>query len=852
MDEYANFGYQIPLPSTSMPQISASQEKQRKRSSKACLHCRKIKSKCARPNNAVDGPCENCLNAHVDPIECVFEGATKKRGPPKGYIDTLSDKLSRLEVVVTRLSKLPNASPILDSIRASDSITAGIVDGILEKQLQDTLSASSSSSAVNPTQRRRLNSFNASPTFPGFPGMQMDMKPQIEDSFEDIADSLGQLSIDENDNIRYHGKASGLHLITNNKRHQDGIWNFPAPGIWPASHELKRLNQKELVALSGAKKCLPDIQVQEKLIELYFSYVHPVIPVIHKGWFIHNFNNPHRDDDDSAPDEKLPTLLLLCVFGVASRYSAVNNPDSPALWAAGTLYIERAREIAHLDHPNSRLSSVQAFLLLTYRSVGLGDMKSAWMFLGHAVRMAEDLGLHRDVSNFHPNGRVRLSDIQIEARKRTWHGCVILDTYISSYIGRPTAIRERDYDTRACKEDDVEEKEAWQPVEAHVTCSRDVCNLNDQDHPFNWTVPQTSYALSCFNQLSKLSALENRILEICYSIKTIADSSHLSELHKSVDKWSIDLPRHLKFTASSQRLPPPHVLTLHTAFHCTLILLHRPYIDVPSPYPSHQIMTMAANSITSIVNSLNTRHDFLNKAPSLLIYHIFTAGITHCFNLKYPDIEPVARQNLNKTMEALKAMVITWPAAGRAYDMLMDVYDIQRTEGALSAEDESGPRGIKRMLMESAEQQAQHAQSQGQSLGITFSDVFPCPTEPIRPQVPNRHPGVNMLSNELSEIPSDALFPPSYFLLPILQQDDQQQHLSNGLPPIGHSHPPAPAQPTSTPNSLSHLSYTQPPTPDTHTQPQHEQAGMRRQSQNHSQNFYPLQPTPPSHTPWNM
>lgn len=725
--------------------------------------------------------------------------------------------------MVTRLSKLPNASSLLESIRASDAVTAEIVDGVLDKQLHDAVSTS----AVNPTQRRRLNSF---------PSLQMDIKPQIEEvnggSFDEITDSLGQLSIDENSNIRYHGKASGLHLITNNRRHEQGIWNFPAPGIWPASHELKKLNQKEVVDLSGAKNCLPDTQVQEKLIELYFSYVHPVLPVIHKGWFMRNFNTP---DNQQSADEKLPTLLLLCVFGVASRYSAVNNPDSPALWAAGTLYIERAREIAHLDHPNSRLSSVQAFLLLTYRSVGLGDMKSAWMFLGHAVRMAEDLGLHRDVSHFHPNGRLRLSDIQVEARKRTWHGCVILDTYISSYIGRPTAIRSKDYDTRGCKEDEIEEKEAWQPVEAHVTCSRDVCNLNDQDHPFNWTVPQTSYALSCFNQFSRLSALENKILENCYSIKGNSENT-LSDLHKSVDKWSIDLPRHLKFTASSQHLPPPHVLTLHTAFHCTLILLHRPYVDTPSPYPSHQIMTMAANSITSIVNSLNTRHDFLNKAPSLLIYHIFTAGITHCFNLKYPDIEPVARQNLSKTMEALKAMVITWPAAGRAYDMLMDVYDIQREVDDTT--DDAGPRGIKRILMESAE-------AQGMGMGMAFSDVFPCPTEPIKPQVPNRHPGINVLSSELSEIPSDGLFSTSYYMVsgvfltefklttikgmnqPPVVQGGQ---LNNALPPMT-----APAPP----NPLPQINYT----------PSNANEQLRRQSQQ----FYDFQ-TPPSHSnaPWNM
>ena len=58
-------------PSSSVHHPSQSQQSQlndrlsRKRSSKACLHCRKIKSKCAKPNNNLDGPCENCVNANV-------------------------------------------------------------------------------------------------------------------------------------------------------------------------------------------------------------------------------------------------------------------------------------------------------------------------------------------------------------------------------------------------------------------------------------------------------------------------------------------------------------------------------------------------------------------------------------------------------------------------------------------------------------------------------------------------------------------------------------------------------------------------------------------------------------------
>lgn len=35
---------------------------------------------------------------------------------------------------------------------------------------------------------------------------------------------------------------------------------------------------------------MPDIVEQERLIELYFTYVHPAFPVVHKGHFIAQFN----------------------------------------------------------------------------------------------------------------------------------------------------------------------------------------------------------------------------------------------------------------------------------------------------------------------------------------------------------------------------------------------------------------------------------------------------------------------------------------------------------------------------------------------------------------------------------
>ena len=51
--------------------------------------------------------------------------------------------------------------------------------------------------------------------------------PELSDP-EDLHDTLGQLSLDDASQLRYHGKASGLHLLGQtervDRRAEGGIW----------------------------------------------------------------------------------------------------------------------------------------------------------------------------------------------------------------------------------------------------------------------------------------------------------------------------------------------------------------------------------------------------------------------------------------------------------------------------------------------------------------------------------------------------------------------------------------------------------------------------------------------------
>lgn len=156
-------------------------------------------------------------------------------------------------------------------------------------------------------------------------------------------------------------------------------------------------------------------------------------------------------------------LLLFSMFAIAARYSSssspppprcstptsLNSPEPTPMWTAGDNFLQLAKNLLENTYAASFPSTVQSLLLFGYREIGIGAMAQAWAYTGMAVRMAQDLGMHRAADGWARVGMGRLfGERELQERRRIWWGCVILDGYVSTYIGRPLAIFESDYDTQ--------------------------------------------------------------------------------------------------------------------------------------------------------------------------------------------------------------------------------------------------------------------------------------------------------------------------------------------------------------------------------------------------------------------
>src|ERR1700733_11497406 len=102
------------------------------------------------------------------------------------------------------------------------------------------------------------------------------------------------------------------------------------------------------------------------------------------------------------------------------------------------------------NYNRSHPTTCQSLLLLGIREVGMGNIPQAWMFvgkfegwshssyihryvsllLGMAIRMAQDLGLHKSAEDWTRNGQPLFDEDQLVVRRRLWCGCVKVDRLV--------------------------------------------------------------------------------------------------------------------------------------------------------------------------------------------------------------------------------------------------------------------------------------------------------------------------------------------------------------------------------------------------------------------------------------
>ncbi|KAK7207812.1 fungal-specific transcription factor domain-containing protein [Myxozyma melibiosi] len=197
----------------------------------------------------------------------------------------------------------------------------------------------------------------------------------------------------------------------------------------PEMLHLHQLMQKEsysaetLETEQEGRLCL-DPQVENHLLDLYYSRVHPYIPIVPRSYL-----------ESIVPSQ----VLLAAMYGVASRLpnAVVSSRDFH--------HIKRVLQIKISDlftKCQPSLQECQAFAImhmaLELQSKDLGDVESCSLYLAQAIRISFDLRLHQEKSYRNDSPLLR------EVKRRTFWALFTQDKWTSASKGYPVMIYPED------------------------------------------------------------------------------------------------------------------------------------------------------------------------------------------------------------------------------------------------------------------------------------------------------------------------------------------------------------------------------------------------------------------------
>ncbi|KAI8375235.1 fungal-specific transcription factor domain-containing protein [Blakeslea trispora] len=470
--------------------------------------------------------------------------------------------------------------------------------------------------------------------------------PNVSDSSSEDEDESAYESLarEKYDCMRYAGNSSsGAKLL------DEHIFQAQSSIPWPGRRdvELRMMSQNELAVVQTQKcattgktsthidvglsmqgpshdlnshslkhsdcKKKPARHQLDKMIGLYFTHIHCILPIIHKKQFLERYHNMKTNGS--------LCILMQAVLALTFRFAGQRLPDLVKDGEEfGEMYFRKVmRKLREADH--SRLCYVQATLLMAlYLDMDGGDRESLeWSLVGSAVRMAQDLGLHRSCAKWN------IPASEIEVRHRVFYGCYVLDRWLSARLGKPLTIMDRGFDV-----------DMPSPYEVREESSNSELPANPSYRPFILMI--------------KLCEILGRILKSLY-----APNASVSNINAGLDNFTIltVLEHRLKDWKSSLDTPFDGIYiaeidkyNLETHYYLVCILLYRPFTQLPAsihPNAKH-VASSSVISSTHAANSLIETFLKRNKlcpvpsyhhlfcAPALLTYSLFQAALVHLSN----------------------------------------------------------------------------------------------------------------------------------------------------------------------------------------------------------------------------
>lgn len=231
----------------------------------------------------------------------------------------------------------------------------------------------------------------------------------------------------QHDSTRTNGPAS---LCSSNQGFVKSLntgWLMPASG----NKNIHRLPPipKSLWKCPDSAAMIPRRVLADSLIDSFFAFVHEFLPIFHRSTFQKQYeklwtpsrpSRPPQNPHESFEDGIFLSTLNVC-FALGSLFSQL-VPDEERETTSEEYY-QRSRSLTNFDICDySSLSTVRLQLVTGLYLQTTSHSSRCWNVVGSAIRLAQDLELHKD-----PSRHVESDQMEVEMKRRVWHSCVVMD-----------------------------------------------------------------------------------------------------------------------------------------------------------------------------------------------------------------------------------------------------------------------------------------------------------------------------------------------------------------------------------------------------------------------------------------
>ncbi|KAI2618408.1 fungal-specific transcription factor domain-containing protein [Hypoxylon sp. NC1633] len=543
----------------------------RERVALACQRCKTRKQKC-------DGQRPACGSCARLSLNCVYiVPLVPAAGEKKNYIKALENRVAELEAYLT-------------SIGHGHRVGAGVLGQ----------SASSQSIAAASTSQPSQAQLREHPQRDG------------EEDTNDVLLAVRDLSLSASGH--YIGASSNITIgrVLSSVVHSQRS-SLPATreeqsapgGENPAPKSIYSTNVGDLI---GVPFLSP--QVAGRLLHGYFRHIATRYPVLHSSQVVRLHNNR-----DSLTDEYERAILHL-IYAVSGRWLE-------SAGEVGHFFSDQHYDLA-FDDLDSVLRlrdarTVNYLLLMALYCIRAPRDPGAWTYVGCAMRLCIELGLHRRTRRQQPG-------IEGEMDKRRFWTAYFLDRDICIAVGRPPSISDHDIDAELpldINEDTIDEGILRQ------------ASLRPSNIPVN--PPST---LTSFIHRTRLKQIESEIQHDVYRVDRPNDVSDatISSFLDRLNAWKDAIPYEIAHYVHRQEdaYEGVELYTLH--YHrCVRFLLYPQLAKHPV---NMHYLKICADSCAGIVSDYRRlHHAFPIGYSALSIQSMFLAGLTliYCAWLAPPN-----------------------------------------------------------------------------------------------------------------------------------------------------------------------------------------------------------------------